>query len=84
MNLILLQNRYTIANIKGDFDSKIEYYQSFKIARIKKVKEDFILLIARTKKESLERYIKKISHYARLQKLTWIKKNYRFLIFIFQ
>ena len=25
MNLILLQNGYTIANIKGDYDSKIEY-----------------------------------------------------------
>ena len=53
MNLILLQNGYTIANIKGLYDSKIEYYQSFKIARIEKVKEDFILLIARTEKESL-------------------------------
>ena len=62
MNLILLQNGYTIANIKGLYDSKIEYYQSFEIARTKKVKEDFILLIARTEKESLERYFKKISH----------------------
>jgi Fic family protein/DNA-binding XRE family transcriptional regulator len=62
MNLILLQNGYTIANIKGDSNSKMEYHQSLEITQTKKVKEDFVLIIARTEKESLERYINKISH----------------------
>ena len=62
MNLILLQNGYTIANIKGDYNSKMEYHQSLEITQTKKVKEDFVQLIARTEKESLERYINKISH----------------------
>ena len=57
MNLILLHNGYVIANIKGDDYSKKEYCQSLEKAQIQKLKEDFILLIARAQKESLERYV---------------------------
>ena len=57
MNLILLQNGYIIANIKGDYESRMQYYQSLETAQTKNNKEDFILFIAQMEKESLERYI---------------------------
>lgn len=57
MNLILLQHGYVIANIKGDYESRMQYYQSLEIAQTQNNKEDFLLFIAQTAKESLERYI---------------------------
>lgn len=57
MNLILMQKGYLIANIKGDYENRMRYYQSLEIAQTKKNKEDFLLFIAQTQKESLERYI---------------------------
>lgn len=61
MNLILLQHGYVIANIKGDYETRISYYQALEIAQTKKNKEDFLLFIAKTEKESLERYLSIIS-----------------------
>ena len=57
MNLILLQNGYPIANIKGDTDSRMNYYNALENAR-KENKVGFILLVAELVKESLERRIK--------------------------
>jgi Fic family protein len=57
MNLILLQHGYVIANIKGDYDSRIQYYNSLETAQTKNNKEDFLLFIAQIEKESLERYL---------------------------
>lgn len=57
MNLILMQKGYLIANIKGDYENRMRYYQSLEVAQTKKNKEDFLLFIAQTQKESLERYI---------------------------
>lgn len=57
MNLILMQKGYLIANIKGDYENRMQYYQSLEIAQTKKDKEDFLLFIAQIEKESLERYI---------------------------
>nr|WP_315165339.1 Fic family protein [uncultured Flavobacterium sp.] len=57
MNLILLQHGYIIANIKGDYESRMQYYQALETAQTKNNKEDFILFIAQMEKESLERYI---------------------------
>ena len=57
MNLILLQNGYVIANIKGDYDSKTKYYNALEIAQTKNNKEDFLLFVAQTEKESLARYL---------------------------
>lgn len=57
MNLILIQKGYLIANIKGDYENRMRYYQSLETAQTKKDKEDFLLFIAQTQKESLERYI---------------------------
>jgi Fic family protein/DNA-binding XRE family transcriptional regulator len=57
MNLILLQKGYIIANIKGDYESRMEYYQTLETAQTKNNKEDFLLFVAKTEKENLERYI---------------------------
>jgi len=57
MNLILLQNGYVIANIKGDYDSRMQYYNALETAQTKNNKEDFLLFIAQTEKESLTRYL---------------------------
>lgn len=57
MNLILLQHGYVIANIKGDYENRMQYYQSLETAQVHSNKEDFLLFIAQIEKESLERYI---------------------------
>ncbi len=41
MNLILLQHGYVIANIKGDYDNRMKYYNALEIAQTKGNKEDF-------------------------------------------
>lgn len=61
MNLILLQNGYLIANIKGDYESRMNYYQALETAQTSNNKEDFLLFIGRIEKESLERYLKIIA-----------------------
>lgn len=57
MNLILLQHGYVIANIKGDYDTRMSYYKALEIAHTSNNKEDFLMFIAQTEKECLERYI---------------------------
>jgi Fic family protein/DNA-binding XRE family transcriptional regulator len=57
MNLILLQNGYVIANIKGDYDNRMRYYNALETAQTKNNKEDFLLFVAQIEKESLERYL---------------------------
>jgi Fic family protein len=57
MNLILLQHGYIIANIKGDYDTRMRYYQTLEAAQTQNNKEDFILFIAQIEKEGLERYL---------------------------
>jgi len=57
MNLVLLQHGYIIANIKGDYDTRMQYYQTLETAQTKNNKEDFLLFIAQIEKESLERYL---------------------------
>ena len=57
MNLILLQNGYVIANIKGDYDTRMQYYNALETAQTKNNKEDFLLFVAQIEKESLERYL---------------------------
>jgi Fic family protein/DNA-binding Xre family transcriptional regulator len=57
MNLILLQHGYVIANIKGDYDTRMSYYKALEIAQTSNNKEDFLMFIAQREKECLERYI---------------------------
>ncbi len=53
MNLILLQNGYYIANIKGNLTSKLKYYQSLERAHVHGQLSDFRLLVAKAVKHSL-------------------------------
>lgn len=57
MNLILLQNGYVIANIKGDYDNRMKYFTALENAQTKNNKEDFLLFVAQIEKESLARYL---------------------------
>ena len=57
MNLILLQHGYVIANIKGDYDNRMRYYNALEVAQTKNNKDDFLMFIAQIEKESLERYL---------------------------
>jgi hypothetical protein len=57
MNLILLQHGYVIANIKGDYENRMLYYNALEKAQTKNNKEDFLMFIAQIEKECLERYL---------------------------
>ena len=57
MNLILLQHGYVIANIKGDYDSRVQYYQALEVAQTQNKKDDFLMFVAQNEKQSLERYL---------------------------
>jgi Fic family protein len=61
MNFILLQHGYVIANIKGDYDTRMKYYQTLETAQTTHNKEDFILFVAQIEKDCLERYLSIIS-----------------------
>lgn len=61
MNLVLLSHGYIIANIKGDYDNRMQYYQTLEKAQTTSDKEDFLFFIAQIEKESLERYLDIIS-----------------------
>ena len=57
MNLILLRHGYVIANIKGDFDTRMNYYNSLEAVQTHASKESFVLFAAQVEKQSLERYL---------------------------
>jgi Fic family protein len=61
MNLVLLQNGYLIANIKGDSETRMQYYQKLENTLTGKNKEDFILFIAQIEKDNIVRYINLLS-----------------------
>lgn len=56
MNLILLKNGYVIANIKGDVENRMRYYQSLENAQVDQRKQDFHLFIAQEELSALNRY----------------------------
>lgn len=57
MNLILLQNGYPIAVLKGDDQSRLNYYNALEVAQTQNNKEVFIQLIASTIKETVNRIL---------------------------
>jgi Fic family protein/DNA-binding Xre family transcriptional regulator len=57
MNLILMQHGYVIANLKGEHASRLKYYKALEKCQTENSKEDFLMLIAQTEKECLERYL---------------------------
>jgi Fic family protein len=58
MNLILLQNGFVIANMKGDSKSRMAYYNALEEAQTTGNKESFIVLVANYELIALERYLK--------------------------
>ena len=48
---------YVIANIKGDYDNRMQYYNALEVSQTTNNKDDFLMFIAQTEKESLERYL---------------------------
>lgn len=57
MNLILLKNGYVIANIKGDLESRMKYYEALENVQTTQNKEAFHLLVAQVEKDCLNRYL---------------------------
>lgn len=57
MNLILLRNGFVISNIKGDYDSRMQYYTSLETVQTKGDRDDFCLFSAEVEREGLERYL---------------------------
>lgn len=57
MNLILLQNGYVIANIKGELASRMKYYEALESCHTSNNKENFLLFIAQTELDCLQRYV---------------------------
>lgn len=56
MNLILMQNGFPIANIKGDLDNRLKYYQTLEKAPTDK-RESFIAFISENVAQALKDYI---------------------------
>ena len=57
MNLILLQNGFPIAILKGDTESRLRYYSALETAQTEGNKKPFIKLIADNVRETMERII---------------------------
>lgn len=61
MNLVLLQHGYPIAILKGDTQSRLQYYAALEAAQTKNDKQPFLKLIAANVKDTLERILKVVS-----------------------
>jgi Fic family protein len=57
MNLILLQNGYTIANIKGDLEHRMAYYQALEAVRTEGSKLPFYRLVLEASIASLREHL---------------------------
>jgi Fic family protein len=57
MNLILLQNGYTIANLKGNYEDRIKYYQALEKVQVNHENEDFYNLIIDHAQSSLDEHL---------------------------
>lgn len=57
MNLILLQNGYPIAILKGDTESRLKYYSTLELAQTKNNKQPFIDFIAQNILATIKRII---------------------------
>jgi Fic family protein len=62
MNLILLSNGFVIANIKGDSESRMKYYESLEKVQVNEDKEAFLFFVAEVEKLCLERYLSILKH----------------------
>ncbi|MDB4173485.1 Fic family protein [Bacteroidia bacterium] len=57
MNFILLKSGYTIANLKGDYESRMAYYRALESVQVDNNPEPFYHLILDKVKESLEEHL---------------------------
>lgn len=57
MNLILLQNGFPIAILKGDDKSRLDYYNALELAQTENDKEVFINLIAKNIEDTMKRIL---------------------------
>jgi Fic family protein len=57
MNLILLQNGFTIANLKGSLENRMKYYKALEKVQINHENDEFYQLIIENVKESLQEHI---------------------------
>ena len=57
MNLVLLQHGYPIAILKGDTESRLQYYAALEQAQLHNNKQPFLKLIATAVKEALQRIL---------------------------
>jgi len=57
MNLILLQNGYSIVNLKGDLDQKTAYFKALEAVQVNHENEDFHTLITKHAVESLKEHV---------------------------
>jgi Fic family protein len=57
MNLILLQNGYTIANLKGSIEDRMRYYRALEKVQVNHENDDFYHLILERVEASLEEHI---------------------------
>lgn len=60
MNLVLLQNSFPIAILKGDTDNRLKYYSALELAQVEHNKEPFINLIVKNVEETMLRIIKTV------------------------
>ena len=58
MNLVLLQNGFTIANIIGSNENRLKYYNALEKCQVENICEDFHVLVAETVENSLHEYLK--------------------------
>lgn len=61
MNLILLQHGFVIANIKGDYNSRMKYYEALETVQTSNKKEPFLQFIAEVERDSLKRHLEILS-----------------------
>lgn len=57
MNLILQKHGYTIANLKGDYASRMEYYKALEAVQVNNQPEVFYLLVGNAVKLSLQKHL---------------------------
>lgn len=57
MNLYLLRNGYTLVNLKGTSEDKVEYYKALEQSHTEKQPEAFQMLVAKAEVSSLKRYL---------------------------
>tara|TARA_B100001245_G_C22871825_1_gene419232 strand:- start:273 stop:1337 length:1065 start_codon:yes stop_codon:yes gene_type:complete len=58
MNLILLQNGYTLSNIKGDLESRLKYYKALESVQLDNNPEPFHQLVIDSVIDSLQEHLK--------------------------